>query len=140
MQRNSADPFTGEKLNVAPFPYGPMPMSFNKKGVVSIWVGQTPAKSGSDFLRDGFGIEDYDLDFQDCIVADCVSPIRDLSARLSYSNSFLEPLLQRASGLGITSGLWVLAQYDFDYDPNRSGVKVPVEPAFIGSFSWHDES
>jgi hypothetical protein len=114
-------------------------VSFGKKGIVSVWVGQTNVEQGSNFLRDKFGVEYYDPDDQDCIVGENRSPIRDLASRLSYSDTFLDLLLEKAGSMGVTSSLWILAQYDFEYDPDRVGVSVlPREPLYVGSFDWHD--
>lgn len=44
-----------------------------------------------------------------------------------------------AGQLGITSALWVMAQFDFAYDPAASGIaSMPQEPVFIGRFDWNE--
>jgi hypothetical protein len=112
---------------------------FEKLGKVSIWVGQVLIEPGSDFLTNRFGAEDYDLDFQDCIVEEVATPVLELFEKLSYADSFIQPALEATVKLGIDRALWVTAQYNYDYDPSRCGLSsVPTEPRFVGSFDWHD--
>lgn len=114
-------------------------VSFEMPGIVSVWVGQIRPEPGSNALREKFGVEYYDSDFRDCIVGEGRSPIRDLAYQLSYSESFLDSLLQKAADKGVTSAWWILAQYDFAYDPARAGLSaLPAEPSFLGNFHWHD--
>jgi hypothetical protein len=114
-------------------------MYFEKSGVVSVWVGQVLAEPKKDFLRNQFNAEDYDLDFQDCIVEKGKTPLRDLASRLSYAESFIDPLLQRARDAGLTEALWMLAQYDYAYDLSKANLReVPAEPLFLGAFEWHE--
>ncbi|MDB5342831.1 MAG: hypothetical protein JWP89_1208 [Schlesneria sp.] len=108
-------------------------------GIVSLWIGQRQVASGSNFLRDQFGIDFYDPDNQECIVEDSVTSIADLISQLSYSESFQGDAVEAAERLGITSGIWVMGQYDYAYDLLAAGVTaVPVEPVFIGKFNWHE--
>jgi hypothetical protein len=113
-------------------------MSFEKRGMVSIWVGQILIEPGSDFLKEGFGVDDYDLDFQDCIHAGGATPLAELVQQLSYSASFGDDVVKIAQGLGVKTARWVMAQYDFAYAPPKTiATKLPDEPRFIGVFSWH---
>lgn len=111
--------------------------SFEEDGIVSLWAGQVPVAPGSNFLRDGYGVEYYDPDFQECIVEDAITPIAEILPKLSYSASFREAALDAARRLGIPSCRWVMAQYDFAYDPGLPGlVSIPAEPVFLGRFQW----
>jgi hypothetical protein len=113
--------------------------SFTRPGIVSVWIGQVAPGPKSNVLRK-FGVDHYDPDFRDNIIAKTRSPVRDLVSQLSYSESFIDPLLRRAAELGISSAIWMLAQYDFAYDPVKAGLSVlPKEPLYVGNFSWNDE-
>jgi hypothetical protein len=114
-------------------------MSFEKRGRVSIWIGTIKVDPDADFLVNQFAATDYDLDFQDCIIGEHTSPISDLIAQLSYADSFCQEAVDKAATLGISEALWILAQYDYEYEPSRSGLSsIPSEPYFLGCFSWHD--
>jgi hypothetical protein len=109
------------------------------EGIVSIWIGQKAVEPGSDFLRDKYAVEYHDPDDQECIVGEGLTPLNELASRLSHSESFIKSLLQMAASLRLTSALWVMAQYDFSYDPNKAGLSVtPEEPLFVGAFEWHE--
>lgn len=106
--------------------------AFACEGFVSLWFSDTPAdefEPGTDSLQDLAGVGYYDPDDQEVIVADGSQPvpIADLLRQLSWSDSFAETATRAAQRSGHHSALWVLAQYDFIYDPRR--VKRPVSPA-----------
>jgi hypothetical protein len=110
---------------------------FEEDGVVSLWVGKVPVAAGSNFLRDHYGVEYYDPDNQECVVEESSTPISEIVCKLSYSESFRDAATIEAKRIGIRSGLWVMAQYDFAYDPELVGIKVlPREPVFLGRFRW----
>lgn len=112
---------------------------FGKGGVVSLWAGQRRVVPGSNFLRDKFNVEYNDPDNEECIVEDSISPLPDLISGLSYSESFQQAAIKAAERLGVTAALWVMAEFDFAYDPVKAGVqRVPSEPIFLGQFEWHE--
>ncbi len=114
-------------------------MYFEEDGIVSLWVGQVRVAKGSNFLKDQYGVDYYDPDNQECVVEESVIPIAGLISQLSYSASFREAAINAASQLSVSSALWVMAQYDFDYDPEAVGLTdLPDEPKFIGKFNWHE--
>jgi hypothetical protein len=111
----------------------------SEDGAVSLWIGQKLVTPGSNFLRDQFGVNYYDPDNQECIVEVAVTPISDLVSRLSFSESFRAAAIEAAERLGVKSALWVMAQFDFAYNPLAAGLKSPrSEPLFIGKFDWHE--
>lgn len=112
---------------------------FEEDGVVSLWVGQVKVAPGSNFLRDLYRVDDYDPDNQECIVQASATPIVDLIAELSYSESFRDAALAAAEQLRMSSPLWIMAQYDFAYDPAAVQlIDWPAEPKFLGTFAWND--
>jgi hypothetical protein len=114
-------------------------VSFERTGRVSVWVGRKTVEPGSDFLRELFGVEYYDPDDQECIIGEFTSHVGKLAHRLSYSESFIDALIDAANRLGIDSCLWVFAQYDFEYDPVKARINpLPEEPRYIGTFPWYD--
>ena len=116
-----------------------MAHAYRKDGAVSLWIGQKRVTPGSNFLRDQFGVDYYDPDNQECIVEEAVTPIFDLVSRLTCSESFRVAAIEAVEHLGVTSALWVMAQFDFAYDPLAAGLKsAPSEPLFIGKFDWHE--
>jgi hypothetical protein len=112
---------------------------FDEPGVISLWVGQVWVALGSNFLRDLYGVDDYDPDNQECILRDSSTTVSELVLKLSYSDSFRDAAIESALQLGIVSARWIMAQYDFAYDPTRVGLAaLPTEPVFIGRFKWHE--
>jgi hypothetical protein len=94
---------------------------------------------GSNFLKDKYGVEYYDPDNQECVVENSAIPFANLVSQLSYSESFQAAAIDAAQRLGVSSALWVMAQYDFAYDPEAVGLAVlPHEPLFIGRFQWNE--
>ena len=83
-------------------------LDFEEDGVVSLWVGQKRVATGSNFLRDKYGIEYYDPDNQECVIEESVTPLFDLLSQLSYSESFRDDAFEAAKHLGITSALWIM--------------------------------
>ncbi len=114
---------------------------FRCDGFVSFWASSTPAdelEPGTDALQDLAGVGHYDPDFQEVIVAQSgqPEPIENLLAELTDATEFLDEaaLVAKSKGLGMV--LWVLAQYDFIYDPRV--VKRPISPAlrYIGALPY----
>ena len=116
--------------------------SFQKKGQVSIWVGLNKCDPTVDILKDLCGVASYDVDSQECIVdvEEWTSqPVEELLKALSYSESFFADARNAAQTLKIRDALYVLAQYDFAYDPKKVRKSVAPDPIFLGSFPWSDE-
>lgn len=114
-------------------------LHLEEDAAISLWAGQQRVAPGSNFLRDLYGVDDYDPDNQECIVEDSVAPIKDIISKLSYSDSFVDAAVVAADQLGIRSALWVMAQFDYAYDPAAAGIApMPQEPVFIGRFDWNE--
>ena len=82
------------------------------------------------------------MDFQEIIIDDeewKQEPIESLLSQLSYSSSFLADALSVAKQRGITSALYVVAQYRFVYDPKKVKRKIAPDPIFLGCFTWNDD-
>jgi hypothetical protein len=115
-----------------------------KKRKLSLWVDtrkpNMKAMKGVDILKDLCGVKSYDLDDQELSAAGDSfpkAPFAEILSRLSYSSSFQEAANQAAKERKITHAYWVLAQYDFVYDPRRR-KSVAAEPLFLGVFDWDD--
>jgi hypothetical protein len=115
-------------------------VSFTSEGWVSIWVGQERGDPNVDILHDLCGVEYYDVDFQECIVAKdwAPAPIASLLERLSFAESFLAPAFEAARQKGLSDAVWVVMQLDFAYDPLRVTRPVAADPVFLGTFPWHE--
>jgi hypothetical protein len=116
---------------------------FEKDGVVSIWVGLTDGEDDLvefDVLQDLCGVGYYDLASQEgnCFDYKRVS-LKELLDEMSYSNSFISEALKAAQKKGLSEGLWVTLQYDFEYDPARVERKISKDPVYLGSFNYKVE-
>jgi hypothetical protein len=113
---------------------------FDRDGVVSIWVGlddQSIGPDGIDVLQDLCGVGYYDLDKQDAICHDfALFPLRSLVMELSYAPSFCEDVRKKATEFRINRARYVIAQYDFGYDPSRVKRKIEKDPVFLGFFKY----
>lgn len=112
---------------------------FEKKGVVSIWVGLNDRSNepDADTLQDLCGVGYYRSSDQEgnCFNFEDVG-LDKLLIDLSYSKSFLSDALVAAKNKGISSARWVTLQYDFDYNPKKIHRKIADDPVFIGSFYY----
>lgn len=113
---------------------------FEQNGVVSIWVASNDKSVESediDVLQDLCGVGYYNLDKQDSACQDFkLVPMGSLLLELSYASSFYDSVLKKANDYGINCARWVIAQYDFAYDPSRVKRKVEKDPVFLGVFKY----
>jgi len=113
---------------------------FEKSGVVSVWAGLSNKASDSedlDVLQDLCGVGYYSLDNQESNCKDFqLVPLTDLLSDLSYVASFQDAAIAAASQLGLGNARWVLAQYDFEYDPRRVKRQIHEDPLFLGVFPY----
>ena len=111
---------------------------FERDGVVSIWLELTKHEEESelDALQDCCGVGYYNLDNQEANHLDEVVSLDQLLADISYSGSFSKAAIARANSMGIESAYWVLAQFDFAYDPSRVKRNPTNKIVFIGFFPY----
>jgi hypothetical protein len=130
---------------------------FERKGMVSIWVGVFPSESarkaqlkeryGEEFEDEplaewmgefGFGWFDHDqMDTNwDGLKG---QPLRDLLGQCSYAASFLERAVAAGSEQGIEESQTALLLYDFKYDPKVTGVTQGKYLRFLGTFRYSDK-
>jgi hypothetical protein len=62
--------------------------------------------------------------------------IGSLVEPLSYSDSFLSEAVRAAKSKNIEVARWVLAQFDFKYDPSVVVRSIAADPVFIGYFPY----
>lgn len=121
--------------------------SYRKPGVVSIWVGvakpDLKANRGVDILKEMCGVDSYDPDDQEVILAParCRSPkpVADIVGQFSYSESFRSAVIAAAEARSIHRIYWAVAQFDFAYHPERVRGEVWQDPVFLGMFQWRDD-
>jgi hypothetical protein len=118
---------------------------FQKEGKVSLWIclrkPNLPAERDVDILKTWCGVLSYDLDQQELSGADNSFPltkIADLLKPISYSSSFLDAAMKATDAKKLTEAYWILAQFDFAYDPKKTVGKVRADPMFLGAFDWND--
>lgn len=117
--------------------------NFEKKGVVSVWLGlkdDSDDPPNLDVLQDLCGVGYYDLDFQEGnhIEFEMV-PVRRLLEEISFSDTFMDEVLDAAKKIGREAARWVLVQYDFAYDPSRIKRPIASDPVFLGVFSYSSD-
>lgn len=112
---------------------------FEHEGIVSIWIGLSDEKTDMelDILQDLCGIGYYQLSNQEInhLNFELVS-IGLLIKDLSYSSSFKNNVIHQAYLKGIDHCKWVIAQYDFKYDPLKVKRPIKNDPIFIGYFPY----
>jgi hypothetical protein len=111
---------------------------FAQDGVVSIWIGIGDPKGLDpkiDVLQDLCGVGHYDLDNQEIVIKDKVTPLADLVAAVSYAESFSKAVA-RAPRAQDVRGRWLVAQFDFKYTPKRVKRTIAREPRFLGAFPY----
>jgi hypothetical protein len=125
--------------------------------IVSLWVAICPLKEipenyfsenyegeddepFNDFSND-FGFGYYDHDFVETICNEDWSEMAaaDLIAKLSYSQSFLEAAQKAADDRGVTTTAYVLALYNFSYDPKVTLLESSKFMRFIGAFPFSSQ-
>lgn len=89
-------------------------------------------------LKSFCGVEQYDVDSQEGVVAEELRPVSELLEPLSYSDSFAAAALAATRSAAIAEAYGVMAQFDFDYDPRHVTGPVAEDPVFLGSFAWHE--
>lgn len=114
---------------------------FDCSGAVSIWVGilGEEVNAGADILQDLCGVGYYRMDDQEINNFDFnLIDVRQLLSGLSYSFSFLDNAVVAAKKLGLNEARWIVAQYDFKYDPSKITRLIESDPVFIGFFEYSD--
>jgi len=108
----------------------------------SVWLGHVRRDPKVDLLRELCGVAHYDLDSQEVNVDDKrwrEQPVKKLVGPLSYSESFVDDVVAAAKDKGIAKALFVIVQYDFEYDPKKVKRKVASDPIFLGVFDYDDK-
>ena len=109
---------------------------------LSVWVGNVRRDPKVDLLRELCGVAYYDLDFQEINLDDKrwrQQPVKKLLAPLSYSESFTDEVVAAAKDKGFAKALFVIVQYDFEFNPKKVRRKVASDPVFIGVFDYDDK-
>lgn len=133
-------------------------MSYEKEGVVSVWLGDVIETSREKFserwleedFRDEnsatYGMSSFmtvyetgwiDHDFQEFHFYDEVVPVETLIQHACFGESYREPLLAAAADLGFSDGNAMILVLDFEY-PERVGKRLnkDMPMKFIGSFAY----
>ena len=116
---------------------------FSRKGVVSVWVGTTPAPADArvDTLQDLCGVGYYRLSDQESNACDgdAATDLATLFEPISYASSFLPAVLDAAWQAGISKAFWITVQFDFEY--RKEAVRRPIapQPVFLGAFPYSDD-
>nr|WP_231609730.1 MULTISPECIES: immunity 22 family protein [unclassified Pseudoalteromonas] len=115
---------------------------FEEEGIVSVWLGIEPLTNDeeTDVLQELCGVGYYDIssqegecfDFQD-------TDITSLIHNMSYSNSFIDLVVEAAKRKNINSAKWVTLQYDFNYNPEKVNRTISPDPLFIGAFPYKED-
>lgn len=57
----------------------------------------------------------------------------------SFSASFIKPALAQAKEDGMENISWIILLYDFDYQPDETGVSDDKYTRFLGAFDYDEE-
>lgn len=111
------------------------------KNNISIWIGKKIVEENDDdtnILKDIFKIKEYDEDMEEIyFVSGKLSKINELVEPLSFSETFIEAVIEEANKLNIKEGSYIIALYDFAYDESVLEEEVE-EPIFLGTFEYDD--
>ena len=110
-------------------------MSFEKRGVLSLWLFSDIHDSLEDsLLADSFGIDDYNEDLLEVGGSDTWDemPLDHVLEPMSLSGSWMEDAVRAANLLGLTTCRRAFIILNFAYDPQAAGVELPDDPTFIG--------
>ncbi|NHZ42056.1 hypothetical protein F1609_18055 [Massilia sp. CCM 8693] len=117
--------------------------NFEKKGVLSAWIGLTPQTEEDDdidILQDLCGVGYYRLSDQESMSFDNeVVELSRLLAPLSYSTTYSDDVMAAAKKTGIEKARELVIQFDFAYDPAVVTRAIADDPVFIGVFAYSDE-
>ncbi|MFK8987208.1 hypothetical protein [Acinetobacter seifertii] len=113
---------------------------FEKEGTVSIWAGILGEDVDLDILQDLCGVGYYRLDDQETnnFNFERVS-LNKLLEDFYYSKSFINEVVSAAFEKGVVECRWIIAQYDFAYNPSKVRRSIAKDPIFIGSFKYSVE-
>ncbi len=129
--------------------YGPSHFS-DKENRISIWIGVCPLiEIPEDYFKEtytdqdqpfthfsedfGFGFFDHDFVEMNCSRSGRKS-VRDLLPVHSYSASFLEAASTAAEQPGMDETELIFLMYNFEYDPELTGIKQSKCLRFLGCF------
>lgn len=111
------------------------------KNNISIWIGKKIVEESDDdtnILKDIFKIKEYDEDMEEIyFVSGKLSKVEELIEPLSFSNTFIDSVLEEAHKLNIKEASYIIALYDFAYDESVLEAEVE-EPIFLGTFEYDD--
>lgn len=111
------------------------------KNNISIWIGKKIVEESDDdtnILKDIFKIKEYDEDMEEIyFVSGKLSKVEELIEPLSFSNTFIDSVLEEAHKLNIKEASYIIALYDFAYDESVLEAEVE-EPVFLGTFEYDD--
>lgn len=111
---------------------------FEKTGFVSIWLQlkRRNTDESLDALQDLCDVGYYKIDDQESNTLGIEAVVDLLLKDISYSASFSDHVVSKANAIGIASAYWVLAQFDFAYDPSRVARSISDDLVFIGVFPY----
>jgi hypothetical protein len=115
---------------------------FQREGLVSVWLGFSDGSSemDADVLQDLCGVGYYSLDDQEANNHDFkLVPVEELLGPLSYSPSFVDAVVAKASSMGLAHARWIIVQYDFAYSPEKVLRAIASDPKFLGVFEYSTE-
>lgn len=112
---------------------------FEKKGVVSVWLGMKDrsAERDVDTLQDLCGVGYYRLSDQESNSFGYeLADLSQLLSGLSYSSSYASEVFAAARVQGIEKARRIVAQYDFAYDPTVVTREIDKDTVFLGVFRY----
>lgn len=114
-------------------------MSFEKRGVLSLWLFvEKPESLEDSLLEDQFGVTYYNRDLLEVGGSDDWDemPLEEVFQPMSVSNSWSAQALAAAKSHGLTKCRRAFIVLNFAYDPEVAGVKFPADPHFLGVFEF----
>ena len=112
--------------------------NFERPGFVSLWGSEVPLTAFPDridFLQDECGVGYYNLDDQE-LVCFRNSPAETVN-QFSYASSFESKIVSSIEKAFPGGFEWLLAQYEFEYDPILVKRKIGNRVLFLGSFPFN---
>ena len=130
---------------------------FSKKNKVSVWVSKHPyADIPDDYFEeffsknntrarntwsDNFKIRYFKPDEMETNGAvNGTRPIRDVVGECSFSTSFIDTLMSKATKKDMLEISWLVLLFDYEYSAKASGVESDEYLTLLGAFNYDDDS
>jgi hypothetical protein len=130
---------------------------FNKKYKVSVWASQVPyAEIPDEYFEETFSknntrarnswSDNFKMRYFDPEAMETngshegLVDIKQAIGECSFSKSFIEPLMSKATKKNLLKVSWVILLFEYEYSSKLSGVEKDDYVTLVGAFNYDDEA